>query len=61
MPTMSEKLGAYASRLKYEDLPAEVIHKAKCLILDTIGCAFDGYDSESAKIAHDYASTIARR
>ena len=61
MPTMSEKLGAYASRLKYEDLPAEVIHKAKCLILDTIGCAFGGYDSEPAKIAHDYASTITSR
>ena len=61
MPTMSEKLGAYASRLKYEDLPAEVIHKAKCLILDTIGCAFGGYDSEPAKIAHDYASSITSR
>src|ERR1044071_5452032 len=61
MPTMSEQLGAYAARLKYEDLPAEVVHKAKCLILDTIGCAFGGYDSEPAKIAHDYASTIKSR
>src|SRR6201989_1443789 len=61
MPTMSEQLGAYASRLKYEDLPADVVHKAKCLILDTIGCAFGGYDSEPAQIARDFAGTITSK
>ena len=58
MPTLSEKLGAYASRLKYEDLPKDVIHKAKALILDAVGCAFGGYDSEPAKIARDMAATV---
>ena len=43
---------------KYEDLPAEVVHKAKGLILDTVGCAFGGYDSEPAKIARDMAATV---
>ncbi|MGZ5115965.1 MAG: MmgE/PrpD family protein [Burkholderiales bacterium] len=58
MQTIAEMLGAYASSLKYEDLPAEVVHKANCLILDTVGCAFGGYESEPSKIARDMAATI---
>lgn len=59
MPTVAENLGAYASTLKYEDLPEEVIHQAKRLILDTLGCAFGGYESEPAQIARDLAGTVS--
>ena len=38
METLSQKLGAYASTLSFGELPPEVVHKAKALILDTIGC-----------------------
>ncbi len=58
MTTLAETLGAYAATLKYEELPPEVVHKTKCLMLDTIGCAFGGYESEPAKIARDIAATI---
>ena len=37
---IAESLGAYASTLKYEDIPAEVIHQAKCTITDTPGFPF---------------------
>ena len=56
MPTIAEYLGTYATTLKYEDLPAEVVHQAKRLVLDTVGCAFGGYDSEPARIARDMAA-----
>jgi len=58
METMSQKLGAYASTLRFEELPPEVVHKAKALILDTLGCGFGGYDSEPAKIARELAATV---
>ncbi len=52
-------MGAYASTLKYEDIPAEVIHQAKRTITDTLGCAFGGYDSEPAKIARELAGFVS--
>jgi 2-methylcitrate dehydratase len=58
MQTVAENLGAYASTLSYEDLPKDVVHQAKRLILDTLGCAFGGYDSEPAQIARDLAAAI---
>ena len=51
MQTMAEKLAAYAAGLKYEDLPAEVAHQAKRILVDTFGCAFGGYSSEPSQMA----------
>jgi 2-methylcitrate dehydratase len=58
MPTLVEKLSAYAAGLRYEDLPGEVMHQAKRLIVDTVGCALGGYWSEPARIARDLAATV---
>ncbi len=59
MQTVAEKLGAYAATLKYEDIPADVVHQAKRTIMDTLGCAFGGYDSEPARIARDLAGLVS--
>ncbi len=58
MTTIAESLGAYAASLKYEDLPPEVVHQVKRIIIDTLGCAFGGYSSEPAKIARDMAELV---
>ena len=58
MQTVAEILGSYASTLKYEDLPADVIHQTKRTIIDTLGCAFGGYASEPAKLARDLAGSV---
>lgn len=50
MATASEALSKFAIGLKYEDLPAEVVHKAKQLLLDTIGCALGGYLNEPSRM-----------
>ena len=58
MPTLVEQLSAYAAALRYEQLPPEVVHQAKRLIVDTVGCALGGAASEPAKIARDVAGTV---
>src|SRR5690349_18269625 len=58
MTTIVEQLSAYAVALRYEQLPREVVHQAKRLIVDTIGCALGGGESEPARIARDIAGTV---
>jgi 2-methylcitrate dehydratase len=58
MPTLVEQLSAYAAQLEYEALPREVVHQAKRLLIDTVGCALGGYWSEPARIARELASTV---
>ena len=61
MNTLVEKLSAYAARLRYEDVPPEAVHQAKRLIVDTIGCALGGYDSDPSRIAREVAGEVASR
>ena len=58
MTTLVEQLSRYAAALRYEALPAPVVHQAKRLIVDTVGCALGGYWSEPARIARELASTV---
>ncbi len=58
MSTIAENIAAYAVSLKYDDIPEETIHKAKGLLIDTLGCAIGGYSSEPAKIARRMAGNI---
>src|SRR5206468_131152 len=58
MTTLVEQLSRYASGLAFNDMPPEVVHQAKRLIVDTVGCALGGYWSEPARIARDLASTV---
>jgi 2-methylcitrate dehydratase PrpD len=41
-----ERIVDYAIKLKYEDLPKEIIEKAKILLLDSIGCCLGGSASK---------------
>src|SRR3954469_6298025 len=58
MATLVEQLASYATRLRYEDLPPEVVQQAKRLIVDSVGCALGGYASGPAKIAREMAATV---
>jgi 2-methylcitrate dehydratase len=57
--SLGETLAHYASSLKYEDLPEDVIRIAKRTILDTFGCAFGGYTAGPSKIAIKLASDVS--
>ncbi len=58
MPTIAESLGAYAAALRYEDLPAGVVHQAKRTMMDTLACGLGGYDCEPVRIARELASLV---
>jgi 2-methylcitrate dehydratase len=59
--TLAEILARYATELKYEDIPEDVIRIAKRTILDTIGCAFGGYRAGPSKIAIKLASDVSSK
>ena len=61
MPTVAEKLSSYAVGLRYDDLPPEVVHQAKRLIIDTLGCAVGGYDSEPVRVAREMAASVTSK
>jgi 2-methylcitrate dehydratase len=52
MGSISRTMAEFAVGLKYEDLPDEVIHEAKRLLLDSVGCALGGYLTHDCRIAH---------
>lgn len=58
MTTLADRLSDYAASLRYEDLPADVVHEVKRRLIDTLGCAMGAYASEPARIARTLASTV---
>jgi 2-methylcitrate dehydratase len=48
---MADALAQYATDLRYEDLPEDIVRTAKRTILDTLGCAFGGYTAGPSQIA----------
>ena len=58
MTDIAEQLSTFATDLHYTDLPIDVVHLTKRMIIDTIGCAIGGYSSEPSKIARDIAQSV---
>jgi len=54
-------LARYATALRYEDLPAEVVRLVKRTILDTVGCAFGGYAAQPSRIALKLAGEVSAK
>jgi 2-methylcitrate dehydratase len=44
---VARELAKHAASLTFQDLPPDVIHQTKRIMLDTLGCAIGGYDSEA--------------
>jgi 2-methylcitrate dehydratase len=61
METIASYLSHYATALTFSDLPSAVVHQAKRLIVDTLGCAIGGYASEPSKIARALAEGVSSR
>jgi 2-methylcitrate dehydratase len=59
--SLAETLARYATALKYEDLPEDVIRIARRSILDTVGCAFGGYAAGPSRIALKLADDVSSR
>lgn len=42
----TETIAKFIFETNFSDLPRDLIHKSKQLILDTIGCAYGGLNTE---------------
>ena len=49
--TLAAVLAEYGSSLRYEDLPREVVERAKICLLDFLAMAVGGYEMEVSKVA----------
>jgi len=58
MDTIVTGLARYASSLRFEQLPTEVVAKAKVCILDILGVAAGGFGSDNAKVAARTAASL---
>ncbi len=61
MDRTTEMLSAYACGLTYEELGPAVVEQVKRTLVDTLGCAIGGYDSEPAAIARSLADGLRGR
>jgi 2-methylcitrate dehydratase len=58
MDRTTEMLSSYACGLTYEELGPVVVEQVKRTVVDTMGCAIGGFDSEPAGIARSLAQGI---
>ena len=55
---IAEYIASYGASIKYENIPPEVVHKVKGLLIDALGCAIGAYTSEPARIARSIAGQV---
>src|SRR5205823_2998651 len=61
MKTLAEQLAEYAVGLKFEELPAPVVHEVKRRVIDSIGCALGAWEAEPCVIARRVASRFSAK
>ena len=52
------RLAGYVSSLGYADLPGEVVHQVKRLVIDSIGCGLGASDTAPVRAARDVALEV---
>jgi 2-methylcitrate dehydratase len=48
---VAEDVGAWVEKLRYEDLPPQIVAKTKRVLLDTVGCALGAVDAAPVRFA----------
>ena len=56
--SISRQISEFALKLKYEDLPAEVVNEVKRYLYDSIGCAYGGYHTKDVNVLRDIYMTM---
>jgi 2-methylcitrate dehydratase len=52
--TLARRLAEFTNRVAFDALPPDVIHQTKRVLLDTLGCAIGGYESEAREAIEAY-------
>ncbi len=47
--TVARELAKRVRDFKFDDIPSDVVHQTKRMMLDTLGCAIGGYESEASR------------
>lgn len=50
---ISRQIAEFAVKLKYDDLPDNIIHEVKRFLYDSVGCAYGGYHTKDVNILRD--------
>src|SRR3954447_11977229 len=58
-PPLANRLADYAVRLRFEDLPAPVVHEAKRRFIDSFATAVGAMDADAYAIARRCALRVA--
>ena len=53
-----ERLAAYAAGLEYQDLPGDVVHQVKRLVIDSMGCGLAAGAAAPVRAARDLAREV---
>jgi 2-methylcitrate dehydratase len=56
--TVAGKLAKYAGALTFEDLPSEVVHQTKRVLIDALGCCIGAFEAEASKIVHSLVEDL---
>ena len=57
--TLSRQMAKFAIKLKYSDLPENVVHEVKRYLYDSVGCAYGGYHTKDLNILRDIYKDMA--
>src|SRR5512132_4237316 len=57
--TLAQRFANYATTLRYEDLPHDVVHEAKRRVIDSFGCALGAFDAPPSIVARDVAGAFS--
>jgi 2-methylcitrate dehydratase len=56
--SLAERLAAYASALRYEDLDAATLERVKTLVIDTTGCGMGAWDEGPVRACREIALSV---
>ncbi len=51
--SISRQIAEFTVKLKYKDLPENVVHEVKRFLYDSVGCAYGGYHTKDVNILRD--------
>src|SRR2546428_6586857 len=57
--TLAERFAEFSVGLRFEDLPAAVVHEVKRRVIDSLGCALGAWNAEPCVIVRKVAGTFA--
>ncbi len=58
MGEITERLADFATKTQFDDLPTDIVHETKRLLLDTIGIALSGHLQDKGRIAGELAKRL---